>query len=320
MLKLENVNIWFRTGSSLGWNRKIIRAVDSVDLEIPQGETLGLVGESGCGKSTLGRGILGLTPIESGNIYLDNQKIDNLSFREWLPYRKQIQVVFQDPYSSINPRLTIEEIISEGIKVHFPAWKNSEIRAECKNILEKVNLPSTALTRYPHEFSGGQRQRIAIARALVLRPKYLICDEAVSALDVSTQAQVLNLLIELRKEFGLSYLFISHDLGIVKYISDSIAVMYLGKIVERGKKTELVRNPKHPYTKALFDSNYDFRDRNRERIILKGEIPSAFDKPKGCHFHTRCPKVQEICRREEPPEFKISETHWGTCHFPGVSE
>lgn len=315
MLEIKNLNVVYTSGSSLSFQKKRIVAVEDVSLTIKDGKTLGLVGESGCGKSTLGRALLGLVPTESGEIYLDGSPIQNLSFKKWLPIRKKIQVIFQDPYSSLNPRLTIEEIISEGLKVHFPELGKKGIQEKCKNILDKVNLPDTILQRFPHEFSGGQRQRIAIARALVLNPNLVICDEAVSALDISTQAQVINLLKSLKQEFNLSYLFISHDLGIVKYISDEIAVMYLGKIVELGKKSDIIQSPMHPYTKALFSSAFDIKDRKKERIVIKGEIPSVLNKPKGCHFQTRCPYVQDICKTDVPPVAKRNE-QWATCHFP----
>lgn len=315
MLEIKNLNVVYTSGSSLSFQKKRIVAVEDVSLTIEDGKTLGLVGESGCGKSTLGRALLGLVPTESGEMYLDGSPIHNLSFKKWLPIRKKIQVIFQDPYSSLNPRLTIEEIISEGLKVHFPELGKKGIQEKCKNILDKVNLPDTILQRFPHEFSGGQRQRIAIARALVLNPNLVICDEAVSALDISTQAQVINLLKSLKQEFNLSYLFISHDLGIVKYISDEIAVMYLGKIVEWGKKSDIIQSPMHPYTKALFSSAFDIKDRKKERIVIKGEIPSVLNKPKGCHFQTRCPYVQDKCRIEIPPVVRKGD-HWSTCHFP----
>ncbi|WCL48539.1 ABC transporter ATP-binding protein [Leptospira sp. GIMC2001] len=315
MLSLTNLNVVYTSGSSLSFRKKRIVACEDVSLVMKKGRTLGLVGESGCGKSTLGKAVLGLVSIESGSIEFQSTSITNLSKREWLPFRKKIQVVFQDPYSSLNPRLTIEEIISEGLTVHEKNLSKAEIDLRCKNILERVNLSTNILQRYPHEFSGGQRQRIAIARSLILNPELLICDEAVSALDISTQAQVINLLIELRKDLQLSYLFISHDLGIIRYISDDIAVMYLGKIVEWGPKSEIINNCKHPYTKALFASAFDIRDRQKERIVLKGEIPSVLHKPKGCHFHTRCPKAVEICKNVEPPIVQGKDGHYATCHF-----
>lgn len=229
MLSLNQLHVSYSSGSSLSFRKRRILAVEDVSLTIGKGETLGLVGESGCGKSTLGRAILGLVPIESGEIHLDGSPIQNYTRKEWLSIRKKIQVIFQDPYSSLNPRMTIEEIISEGLQVHFPSMKVTQKRDLVLEILAKVNLSHNILHRYPHEFSGGQRQRIAIARALILEPELVVCDEAVSALDISTQASVINLLKELKKLLNLSYLFISHDLGIVKYISDYIAVMYLGK-------------------------------------------------------------------------------------------
>lgn len=317
MLDIQNLNVVYTTGSSLSFQKQRIVAVDGVNLQLGKGKTLGLVGESGCGKSTLGRAILGLVPVETGSINWDGNALQSLSNREWLPFRKKIQVVFQDPYSSLNPRLTVEEIISEGLRVHFSEYSKSEIHTKCLGILDKVNLSPSILSRYPHEFSGGQRQRLAIARALILNPDLVICDEAVSALDISTQAQVINLLKDLKEELNLSYLFISHDLGIVKYISDEIAVMYLGKIVEWGDKKKIIGNPMHPYTKALFSSAFDFRDRKKERVVIEGEIPSVLKKPTGCHFHTRCPYVQNICKTQVPPQVeRETGDHRATCHFP----
>lgn len=317
MLRVESLKVVYKSGGGLSFRKNRIVAVDDVSLSIPQGKTLGLVGESGCGKSTLGRAILGLIPIESGGVYLNENPLHGLSKKEWLPHRKKIQVIFQDPYSSLNPRMTIEEIVSEGLKTHYANLGKSEIRKKCKEILDRVTLPESVLDRFPHEFSGGQRQRIAIARALILNPDYIICDEAVSALDISTSASVINLLKELKKDFNLSYLFISHDLGVVKYISDYIAVMYLGKIVEYGNKKDILENPKHPYTKALFSSVFDLKDRNKKRFIIKGEIPSVLDKPSGCHFHTRCPIAEDICKKEYPSMRKEGEG-WSYCHFPDL--
>ncbi|MCC5816204.1 MAG: ABC transporter ATP-binding protein [Leptospira sp.] len=316
MLETKNLNVVYTSGSSLSFKKKRIVAVEDVSLKIQKGKTLGLVGESGCGKSTLGRAILGLVPIESGSIFLDEEPIHEKSRKEWLPIRKKIQVIFQDPYSSLNPRMTIEEIISEGLIVHFPGLNKLKIRELVATILNKVNLSTNILQRYPHEFSGGQRQRIAIARALVLEPELVVCDEAVSALDISTQASVINLLKELKSMLNLSYLFISHDLGIVRYISDFIAVMYLGRIIEYGNKNDLINNPKHPYTKALFSSSFDIKNRDKERVVIKGEIPSVLDKPKGCHFHTRCPIAKDICRVESPPKVDSEGDNWTFCHFP----
>ncbi len=315
MIRIENLTISYYTKSGFGLKKNRIVAVDGVNLEIGNNEIIGLVGESGCGKSTLGRGLVKLLKPEFGSIYFEDKEITSLSSSEFFPFRKNIQIIFQDPYSSLNPRMTIAEILMEGLEIHEKTSKE-EAETKIKEILEKVNLSSSILSRFPHEFSGGQRQRIAIARALVLRPKFVICDESVSALDVSTGTQVLKLLVELKNEFGLSYLFISHDLGVVKSISDRIAVMYLGKIVELGNTKDIVSSPAHPYTKALFQSTFDVYDRKKNRIPLKGEIPSIVNKPTGCHFHTRCPIAQDLCKSEVPVWKKIRNNQKVLCHFP----
>lgn len=315
MLSLKNVSVSYRSSNFFSLEKSINRAVENATISIKKGEILGLVGESGCGKSTLGRAILGLVPIEGGEILFEGEAIQGLSGVKRLPFRKKIQVVFQDPYSSLNPRFTIEQAIREGLDIHFPKTSLSEKRAKIVDVLESVNLSSEILSRYPHEFSGGQRQRIAIARALVLNPDILICDEATSALDVSTQAQVINTLLALKEKHNLSYLFISHDLNLVKYISDQIAVMYLGKIVEEGKKESILKSPKHPYTKALFSSGFQIETRKIRKEVIKGEIPSSLNKPSGCYFHTRCPKAEQACQ-ESAPSMDISSEHHFSCHFP----
>ncbi|WP_061247197.1 ABC transporter ATP-binding protein [Leptospira noguchii] len=315
MIRIENLTISYYTKSGFGFKKNRIVAVDGVNLEIGNNEIIGLVGESGCGKSTLGRGLVKLLKPEFGSIYFEDKEITSLSSSEFFPFRKNIQIIFQDPYSSLNPRMTIAEILMEGLEIHEKTSKE-EAETKIKEILEKVNLSSSILSRFPHEFSGGQRQRIAIARALILKPKFVICDESVSALDVSTGTQVLKLLVELKNEFGLSYLFISHDLGVVKSISDRIAVMYLGKIVELGNTKDIVSSPAHPYTKALFQSTFDVYDRKKNRIPLKGEIPSIVNKPTGCHFHTRCPIAQDLCKSEVPVWKKIRNDREVLCHFP----
>lgn len=316
MLKLTNITISYKQKQSFSFKQKRLVAVDSVNLKIKKGQILGLVGESGCGKSTLGRLILGLLKKDFGEITFNDQNLDNLVPKDLFALKKQIQVIFQDPYSSLNPRFTIEEIITEGLSIHFPKLSIDEKRIRAEKALEEVNLSKDILTRYPHEFSGGQRQRIAIARALILEPSLVVCDEAVSALDISTQAQVVNNLLELRNKFGLSYLFISHDLNIVKHISDRIAIMYLGKIVEEGTKQEISQNPLHPYTKALFSASFDLKNRNKISKPLVGEIPSILNKPSGCYFHTRCPNVQEICKTKIPEEKTTKDLRRVVCHFP----
>ncbi|TGN06572.1 ABC transporter ATP-binding protein [Leptospira ilyithenensis] len=315
MLEVKNLTVSYTNKKFLS-KPTYTKAVEDVSFQIAPGKILGLVGESGCGKSTLGRAILKLVGIQSGDIDYNGKSIHKLKKDELLSVRKQIQVIFQDPYSSLNPRLTVGEIITEGLLVHHKGLSKKERDDKAKESLAQVNLPESILTRYPHEFSGGQRQRIAIARALILRPELVICDEAVSALDISTQAQVVNNLLELRDRFHLSYLFISHDLNIVNHISDEIAVMYLGKIVEIGKKEKIINHPLHPYTKALFSASFDIKKRNSPERPLVGEIPSIINKPSGCYFHTRCPNVQDICKKERPLEKTISTDQKVACHFP----
>lgn len=316
MLSVKDLVVSYKQSQSLSFSTKRLVAVDRVHFSIPKGHILGLVGESGCGKSTIGRAILSLLPIDQGTISFEDKEIHNLSKEEQKRLRRKIQVVFQDPYSSLNPRFTIEEIITEGLQIHFPKLSLEEKKEKAIKSLSEVNLPADILHRYPHEFSGGQRQRIAIARALILEPSIVVCDEAVSALDISTQAQVINNLLLLREKYGLSYLFISHDLNIVKHVSDRIAVMYLGQIVEEGSRDAISRKPLHPYTKALFSASFDLKDRQKRSQPLVGEIPSILNQPKGCRFHTRCPIAKEICKTEEPKETYPSEEHRVKCHFP----
>mgnify|MGYP001347467001 CR=1 FL=1 len=292
-----------------------LKAVDGVDLRIYPGETLGLVGESGCGKSTIGRSIVGLEKPTEGRILFDGRDVSGSSKGELADLRSQLQIVFQDPYSSLNPRIRVGELLAEPLRVHRVV-PPGEISKEVDRLLDIVGLPKNSRNRFPHEFSGGQRQRIGIARALSLKPR-LVCDEPVSALDVSIQAQVLNLLKELQKEFKLTYLFIAHGLGAVRYISDRIAVMYLGKIVEVGTAKELFENPKHPYTRALLDAFpvANPRLRSREKIVLQGDVPSPVNPPEGCRFHTRCPNAREECRAKEP-KLEGDGSHAAACYFP----
>ena len=296
-----------------------LRAVDNVSLTIEEGETLGLVGESGCGKSTLGRLLIRLLPATAGSIRFGATDITALGGQALRDVRRSMQIVFQDPYGALNPRMTVEDIVMEPLLIHG-AKPNADSRAQVADMLSRVGLPARALERFPHEFSGGQRQRIGIARALILRPRFVVCDEPVSALDVSVQAQIVNLLQDLQAELGLTYLFIAHDLGVVKHISTRVAVMYLGKIVEIAEKRTLYAAPLHPYTRGLIASvpvtHPSQRARGRaERQRLEGDIPSALNPPSGCRFHTRCPLVQPICREQEPATREPAAGHLVACHL-----
>jgi oligopeptide transport system ATP-binding protein len=292
-----------------------VYAVDDINFTLEKGETLGLVGESGCGKSTTGRTILRLIEPTDGAIYFEGQDITGLDKGAMRALRREMQIIFQDPYASLNPRMTIGSIIGEPLEIHKIA-RGSEKGERVASLLQKVGLRAEDMRKYPHEFSGGQRQRIGIARALALNPKLIVCDEPVSALDVSIQAQVINLLEDLQAEFGLSYLFIAHNLNVVEHISDRVAVMYLGQIVELASDEELYKNPQHPYTEALL-SAVPIPDPTvkKKRIILEGDVPSPINPPRGCHFHTRCMYKEKICEEVEP-EFKhIGGGHWVACHF-----
>jgi len=292
-----------------------VYAVDDINFTLGKGETLGLVGESGCGKSTTGRTILRLIEPTEGMISFEGQDITHLDKGAMRALRREMQIIFQDPYASLNPRMTVGSIIGEPLEIHKIA-KGSEKEERVASLLQKVGLRAEDMRKYPHEFSGGQRQRIGIARALALNPKLIVCDEPVSALDVSIQAQVINLLEDLQAEFGLSYLFIAHNLNVVEHISNRVAVMYLGQIVELASDEELYKNPQHPYTEALL-SAVPIPDptANKKRIILEGDVPSPINQPKGCHFHTRCMYKDKICEEVEP-EFKdIGGGHWVACHF-----
>jgi peptide/nickel transport system ATP-binding protein len=322
LLEVENLKVWFPIKSGILLDRHVgdVRAVDDVTFQIRRGETLGLVGESGCGKSTVGRALLRLYKPTAGRIVFDGQDITELSEAEMRPLRRRMQIVFQDPFASLNPRHSVARIVGEPLKVHGLGGGRKMLSAKVQRLLERVGLPADAASRYPHEFSGGQRQRIGLARALALNPDFVVADEPVSALDVSIQAQIVNLMEELQSEFGLTYLFIAHDLAIVRHISTRIAVMYLGSIVEISAADELYDNPLHPYTISLL-SAVPIPDpeveRQRRAILLAGDVPSPANPPPACRFHTRCPYVQPTrCREDAPPLRAVDGSgHLVACHW-----
>lgn len=320
LLDIRNLKMYFPLTKGIIFQRTVgyVRAVDDITFSIERGQTLGLVGESGSGKTTIGRTIIRLYKPTSGQILFDNVDLANIEGEQLRQVRRRAQMVFQDPYASLNPRYTIGTLVGEPMQIHH-IGSNQEIREKTEELLQVVGLRPEYIDRYPHEFSGGQRQRIAVARALSINPEFIIADEPVSALDVSIRAQVLNLLQRLQKQFNLTYLFVSHDLSVVRHVADRIAVMYLGKIVELADRDELYAAPKHPYTKALLSAVPipDPRiERKRQRIILSGDLPSPIHIPSGCRFHTRCPMAQQICREIEPPfEPKEGRAHYAACHF-----
>jgi oligopeptide transport system ATP-binding protein len=317
LLRVERLTKHFpvRHGALFGRGRGVVHAVDAVSFEVGAGETLGLVGESGCGKSTVGRMLLRLIPPTSGVIEFEGDDLLRLAPDEMRARRQHMQIIFQDPYGALNPRMTVEDIVKEPIEIHG-ALDGAGARRRVAELLDRVGLAAEHGQRYPHEFSGGQRQRIGIARALALNPRFIVCDEPVSALDVSIQAQIVNLLQDLQDERGLAYLFIAHDLGVVKHISDRVAVMYLGEIVEVAEKRALYAEPLHPYTQALIAAVPEAKPRKgRRKAAISGEIPSALNPPTGCRFHTRCPRVMPVCRQIAPATTEPKPGHRVACHL-----
>jgi oligopeptide transport system ATP-binding protein len=317
LIEIRNLRMFFPVLAGV-MRRKVadVRAVDDVSFYIKKGETLGLVGESGCGKTTTGRCILQLYKISSGEVYFEGQDLTKLKGESLRRIRRDMQLIFQDPYASLDPRMTCGDIIGEPLLVHNLV-KGKQYREQVAELLNMVELEPRMVVRYPHEFSGGQRQRIGIARALAVRPKFIVCDEPVSALDVSIQAQIITLLMRLREELNLTYLFIAHDLSVVRHISDRVAVMYLGKIMEITNSDELYGNPLHPYTQALLSAvpiPDPVVDRKRKRILLTGDVPSPVNPPRGCHFHPRCSLAQDVCKEKEPELKDIGGEHWVACH------
>ncbi len=319
LLEVRDLKVHFsgKTRGGLFGKPTLLKAVDGVSFRVAPGETLGVVGESGCGKSTLGRAILQLIPVTAGDVVWLGRSIQNLDAREMRPLRREMQIVFQDPLAALDPRKTVGEIIGEPLDTFMPSIPKAEGKARVREMMAKVGLSPHMLNRYPHEFSGGQCQRIGIARAMILNPKLIVCDEPVSALDVSIQAQIVNLLMRLQRELGISLILISHDLSVVRHICHRILVLYLGRMMEIASRDELYANPRHPYTQALISAvpipDPDLEAR-KPRIVLGGDLPSPFDPPSGCLFRTRCPKATSICAEQVPPDDRLSETHRVACH------
>jgi len=316
MVKVHNLSMEFvRRDRKIGQQKQRIRAIDNVRLEIFQGETMGVVGESGCGKTTLGRCLLRLLEPVSGKVIFDGRDIMALSMSSLRPLRREMQLVFQNPFSSLNPRMNVLKLVSEPLRTHTDL-RDKELTEKVEDLLIEVGLNSEHMKRFPHQLSGGQAQRVAMARALALNPKFLVLDEPTSALDVSVQAQIINLLVELQQRHGLTYLFISHDLCVVQHISDRIAGMYLGEIVELATSEDIFNSSQHPYTQALLSSTpIPDPDSGSKRIILEGVVPNPANPPSGCRFHTRCPYVMDICRKEEPRNYSVGEGNWAACHL-----
>lgn len=315
LIEVKGIKKYFPVGSGLFKKAKFVQAVDDVSFAIAEGETLGLVGESGCGKSTIGRTMLRLYEPTAGSILYRDKDITRVNM---MPYRKKLQIIFQDPYSSLDPRMTVSDIVGEPIDIHKTCSSRAEREEKIRDRLDLVGLNTEHMSRYPHEFSGGQRQRISIARSLMLNPEFMVCDEPVSALDVSIQAQIINMLMSLQQKLGLTYLFIAHDLSVVRHISNRVGVMYLGSLVELTDSAEMYHHPLHPYTKALLSAipipDPDI-NQARERIPLEGDVPSPINPPVGCKFHTRCPNVREVCKEQRPLFREVGPNHFCACHM-----
>lgn len=321
LLVVRGLKQYYPVKGGLGKEPSYVKAVDNVDFEVRRGEVFGIVGESGCGKSTLGKSICKLIEPTDGSIVLDGEEISKYTPKQMRPIRKKVQMVFQDPYASLNPRMSVRDIVAEPLIIHGLTKTREETDKRVVELLRRVGLDDYHANRYPHEFSGGQRQRIGIARALAVQPQLIIADEPVSALDVSIQSQVLNLMNQLKRDMNLTYIFVAHDLSVVEHISDRVGVMYLGNFVEEGDKYSLYQNPLHPYTQALL-SAVPIPDpkAKKDRIILEGNIPSALNPPSGCKFHTRCPKCMERCKTEAPQKYQVGDDHFVYCHLYDTEE